>query len=173
MNRNTWILIGVILASTNLVMMNADAAIANNVFDSKTNDTKQVDAKLVSVQGKRGYSFSFFAQKLCAAEGETCVKVWGSGYFSPDRDSITGRGSYERIDAEKGLVRGTWNAVNLISGSATEVSFVARYVKGDIGAILEAGDATNSAKMCVYGKIVGITSADEAICGTGVTVKIK
>jgi hypothetical protein len=122
----------------------------------------------------KGYLFSFTAEKVCIEKsGSThCAKVWGSGYFTADRDSITGRGDYEiTMNGNKGG-KGTWTAVDLISGSDIDVSFVARYVKGDIGAILKEADAGNPAKLCLFGKIINIPNPEDAVCSKTATVKI-
>jgi hypothetical protein len=122
----------------------------------------------------KGYVFSFTADKVCIKKSAFtyCAKVWGSGYFTPDRDSITGRGDYEIIKDGKRDGKGTWTAVDLISGSDIEVTFVARYVKGDIGAILKEGGTGSPAKLCLYGKIINIPDANDAICSKTATVKI-
>lgn len=123
---------------------------------------------------KKGYLFSFTAEKVCIGKPglTTCAKVWGSGYFSPDRDSITGRGDYERTVNSNKDAKGTWMAVNLIGGSDNEVTFVARYVRGDIGVILKEESAGNPAKLCLYGKIINIPEVKDAVCSKTATIKI-
>jgi hypothetical protein len=176
MNRTTLIIIAGIVVSFSLFMVAANTAIASSdVFGSKTNELKQVFThEDVRPARERGYLFEFSADKACFEKyGLTyCAKVWGSGHFTPERDSITGRGGYETfVDGVRTRI-GTWTAVDLISGSSEEVTFVARYVKGDIGAILKEGSAGNPAKLCLFGKIINIPDPKDAVCSKTATIKI-
>ena len=179
MNRNTWILIAGIVLWFNLLMVVANTNIAtasNDVFSSKSTGQKQVYSHEDSrAPASKGYLFEFSAEKVCHKKFglRYCAKVWGSGHFTPDRDSITGRGGYEVILDGQRVGMGTWTAVDLVSGSSEEVTFVARYVKGDIGAILKESTAGSPAKLCLYGKIINIPDAKDAICSKTATVKIS
>lgn len=175
MNRTTWIIIAGIVAGFNLLMITNAAIASNDVFGSKTNELKQVYThEDVRTPANKGYLFSFTADKVCIEKfGLTyCAKVWGSGHFTPDRDSITGRGGYETFVDGVRIRMGTWTAVDLISGSSSEVTFVARYAKGDIGAILKEGGAGSPAKLCLYGKIINIPNPNDAACSKTATIKI-
>ena len=146
----------------------------SKIVVEKSNELNQVNMHDNSAPADRGYLFNFTADKVCIEKfGLTyCAKVWGSGHFTPDRDSITGRGGYETfVDGVRNRM-GTWTAVDLVSGSSEEVTFVARYVKGDIGAILKEGDAGNPAKLCLYGKIINIPDPKDATCSKTATIKI-
>jgi len=175
MNRTTWIIIAGIVATINLFMITNSAIASNEVFSSRTNELKQVSMhEDVRPARERGYLFEFSADKACFEKyGLTyCAKVWGSGHFTPERDSITGRGGYETFVDGVRIRMGTWTAVDLITGSDNEVNFVARYVKGDIGAILKEGSGGNPAKLCLYGKIINIQDAKDAACSKTAKVKI-
>ncbi len=176
MNRNTWMLIAGIVVSLNLLMVAANTAMASSdMFVPKANELKQVYThEDLRPARDRGYLFEFSADKVCIQKfGLTyCAKVWGSGHFTPERDSITGRGGYETFVDGNRIRMGTWTAVDLISGSENEVNFVARYVKGDIGAILKESSAGNPAKLCLYGKIINIPDPKDATCSRTAKMKI-
>ncbi|MGH9923016.1 MAG: hypothetical protein ACRD38_09715, partial [Nitrososphaerales archaeon] len=167
MNRSTWIIIAGIVTSINLLMMTGTAIASNDVSGSTINELKQVYTHEDNrAPANKGYLFDFSAEKVCHQKFglRYCAKVWGSGHFTPDRDSITGRGGYEVILDGERVGMGTWTAVDLVSGSASEVTFVARYVKGDIGAILKESSTGNPAKLCLYGKIINIPDPKDSIC---------
>jgi hypothetical protein len=144
------------------------------IIVEKPSESTQAYSREDGATADKGYLFSFTADKVCIKKSDStyCAKVWGSGHFTPDRDSITGRGDYEIIVDGKRDAKGTWTAVDLISGYSEEVTFIARYVKGDIGAILKEGSAGSPAKLCLYGKIINIPDPKDATCSKTAIVKI-
>jgi len=173
MNKNKWIVIAGIVAILNLLMMPANTAIASvDVFGSRTNELKQVNRHVENAPAKPGHPFSFSAEKICTADGKYCIRAKGSGYFFPDRPSMTARGDYELFYYGK-YGRGTWTGIQVSYASDTELYFGARTIRGPVGVILEEGDATKPDKVCLWGKVIEIANAQKAICAKHAQVKIN
>ena len=162
------------IAGFNLLMVTTNTAIAlSDFFGSTDNDVKQVDGIERTREAPPQYRFSFVARGICNEETETCVDVWGSGYFNKDRGEITGSGGFTKSVDNVGFASGLWSALDLISGSDKNVTFKARTTIGVINIMIDEGDRKNPAKACAYGQIVGIASPDDAICTKKVKVSVK
>jgi len=163
-----------IVAGLNLLMLTTNTAIASsNFFSSTDNDVKQVDGRERTREAPPQHAFSFVARGVCDEDTETCVDVWGSGYFNKDRKEITGRGGFIKSVDNVQFAQGIWSALDLISGSDKNVNFKARTTVGVFNIVIDEGDRKKPAEVCVYGQLVGIPSPDNAICTKNVRVSIK
>jgi len=174
MIKNIWVVIAAIVAGFNLLMITANTAIASSdLLGSKTEDLKQVDGRERIRVAVTGHPFSFVASDICNEDIDTCFKVWGLGYFNTERDQITASGNLERTVGTVTNAAIRWIARDLISGSDKDVTFIASASKGVVGIMIDEGDRKNTAKVCIYGEFVGITSPDGALCTENVRVSIR
>lgn len=167
-------MIAAIAAGFNLLMVTTNTAIAaSNFFSSTDDDAKQVDGRERTREAPAQHSFSFVARGICNEETETCVDVWGRGYFNIKSDEITGTGGFTKSVDNVGFASGIWSALDLISGSDKDVTFKARTTVGVVNIMIDEGDRKNPAEACAYGQLVGIASPDDALCTKNVRVSVK
>jgi hypothetical protein len=173
MIKNTWVMVAGIVAGFNLLLVTANTAIASgDLLGSKESDL-QVDGRERTRVAAPQHPFSFVAQNACNEDTDVCFRVWGSGFFNTDKDQITAAGNFERVSDNVQRIYSRWYAVDLISGSDKDVTFKAGTTRGSLYIIVDEGDRKNPAKVCMYGELIGMSSAEDALCTEDVRVNIR
>ena len=117
-------------------------------------------------------TFKFFAENICnedIGKNGLCLNIWGSGGVNANMISAYGgfetyRGKQVDLNRVERLSRGQWSAVDMLTITDEQISFKAVTSSKIVFVELAKGKSEHSGQVCVYGPLIAIQKAEDAVC---------
>jgi hypothetical protein len=117
-------------------------------------------------------TFKFFAENICnedIGKNGLCLNIWGSGGVSANVISAHGgfetyRGKQVDLNRVERLSRGVWSAVDMFAVTDKQISFKAVTSTKIVFVELTEGELEKSGQVCIYGPLMAIQDAENAVC---------
>ena len=141
----------------------SDAASQKLVIDGRDRERSEI---------KPTITFKFFAENICnedIGKNGLCLNIWGSGGVSGNVISAHGgfetyRGKQVDLNRVERLSRGLWSAVDMLTITDEQISFKAVTSSKIVFVELTKGELEQSGQVCVYGPLIAIQNAQDAVC---------
>jgi hypothetical protein len=149
------------LVSSSLVT--SDAASQKLVIDDRDRERSEI---------KPTTTFKFFAENICnedIGKNGLCLNIWGSGGVSANIISAYGgfetyRGKQVDLNRVERLSRGVWSAVDMLTITEEQISFKAVTSTKIVFVELTKAELEKSGQVCLYGPLIAIQNAENAVC---------